>query len=82
MRVLIVFDKLWETMKARGITKYRLREKYHIEQKTLNRLKENDNVETKTLDKLCEILDCSLEDIATYVKTDKTPVNEEKTSNT
>lgn len=67
---LIVFDKLWETMREKGITKYRLREKYNIEQKTLNRLKDNDNVETKTLDKLCEILDCNLEDIAAYLKTD------------
>lgn len=65
---MIVFDKLWETMKEKGITKYRLREKYSIEQKTLNRLKNNDNVETKTLDRLCEILDCKLEDIAAYVK--------------
>jgi DNA-binding Xre family transcriptional regulator len=60
-------------MKSKGITKYKLREKYHIEQKTLNRLKENDNVETKTLDRLCEILDCSLEDVATYVKTGDNP---------
>jgi len=57
-------------MKERGITKYKLREKYNIEQKTLIRLKNNDNVETKTLNTLCEILNCSLDDIATYVKTD------------
>ena len=68
---LIVFDRLWETMKRKGITKYKLREQYHIEQKTLKRLKENDNVETKTLDKLCEILNCKLDDIATYVKTNE-----------
>ena len=64
---MIVFDKLWETMRQKGITKYKLREKYHIEQRTLQRLKANSNVETKTLDKLCEILNCNLEDIATYV---------------
>ena len=64
---MIVFDKLWETMKQRGVTKYKLRETYHIEQRTLQRLKSNDNVETKTLDKLCEILNCNLEDIATHV---------------
>ena len=28
----------------------------------------NENVETKTLDKLCQVLDCSLDQIATYIK--------------
>ena len=65
---MIVFDRLWETMRQKGITKYALREKYDIEQRTLKRLQANGNVETKTLDKLCEILDCPLEDIATYIK--------------
>lgn len=65
---MIIYDKLWETMKIKGITKYKLREKHNIEQKTITRLKNNENIETKTLDKLCEILDCNLHDIATYVK--------------
>ena len=68
---MIVFDKLWETMKKKSITKYKLREKYLIENRTIMRLKNNENMETKTLDRLCEILDCNLEDIATYVKTEK-----------
>jgi len=66
--LMIVFDKLWETMKIKGITKYKLREVYHIEHRTLRRLKANKNMETKTLDRLCEILDCNIEDIATYIK--------------
>jgi DNA-binding Xre family transcriptional regulator len=65
---MIVFDKLWETMAAKGITKYALREKHSIDQRTLIRLKQNDNVETNTLDKLCGILECNLEDIATHIK--------------
>jgi DNA-binding Xre family transcriptional regulator len=69
--IMIIFDKLWETKKKKGISKYKLREKYLIENRTLMRLKANENMETKTLDKLCEILDCNLEDIATYVKIEK-----------
>ena len=65
---MIVFDKLWVTMKEKGITKYILREKHFIAQRTIKRLMDNDNVETKTLDKLCDILDCNIEDIATYIK--------------
>lgn len=65
---MIKFDKLWVTMKERGISTYWLREKCGIDRKTIRRLKENDNIETKTLNKLCAALDCGLEDIAEYVK--------------
>lgn len=65
---MIKFDKLWVTMKQKGISTYWLREKCGIDRKTIRRLKENDNIETKTLNKLCVALDCRLEDIAEYVK--------------
>lgn len=67
---MIRFDKLWLTMKEKGISTYQLREKCGIDSKTIRRLRANDNIETKTLSKLCAALDCSLEDIATYVKDD------------
>ena len=63
---MIVFDKLWETMKKKGGSTYKLRETCGIDSKTVRRLKSNDNVETKTLDKLCSVLDCKIEDIAEY----------------
>ena len=65
---MIKFDKLWVTMKEKGISTYWLREKCGIDRKTIRRLKENDNIETKTLNKLCAALDCGLEDIAEYEK--------------
>lgn len=63
---MIVFDKLWKTMKERGVSTYKLREVCGIDSKTVRRLKANDNIETKTLDKLCAALGCRLEDIAEY----------------
>ena len=65
---VIKFDRLWKTMERKGVSTYWLREKCGIDRKTIRRLKENDNIETKTLNKLCAALDCSLEDIAEYVK--------------
>lgn len=65
---MIVFDKLWSTMKEKGVSTYWLREKCGIDSKTIRRLKANENTETKTLDKICEALDCRLEDIAEFVK--------------
>ena len=67
---MIVFDKLWVTMKEKDITTYQLREKCGIDSKTIRRLKANENMETKTVNKLCSALSCRLEDIAEY-KADK-----------
>lgn len=64
---MIVFNRLWETMKTKNISTYILREKFNIESRTIRRLKSNQNVTTDTLNKLCNILECKLEDIAEYI---------------
>ena len=64
---MIVFDRLWITMKEKGFSTYTLREKCGIDSKTVRRLKANENIETKTLDKLCVALECKIEDIAEFV---------------
>ena len=65
---MIRFDRLWVTMKERGMTTYQLRERCGIDSKTIRRLRANDNMETKTLDRLCQALRCRLEDIAEYIE--------------
>ena len=65
---MIVFDKLWITMKEKGVSTYKLREECGIDSKTVRRLKANDNIETKTLNKLCAFLDCKIEDIMEFIK--------------
>lgn len=64
---MIRFDRLWITMKRRGVSTYWLREKCGIDRKTIRRLKDNENIETKTLNKLCTVLECALEDIAEFI---------------
>ncbi|MBQ3483288.1 MAG: helix-turn-helix transcriptional regulator [Clostridia bacterium] len=64
---MIVFDKLWQTMREKGISTYTLREKCGIDSKTVRRLRANDNIETKTLSKLCTVLECTLSDIAEFI---------------
>lgn len=64
---MIVFDKLWITMKQKGVSTYTLREKCGIDSKTIRRLKANENIETKTLDKICKALDCPLDEIAEFI---------------
>ena len=65
---MVRFDKLWETMKEKGVSTYTLREKYNIDTRTIRRLKANENTTTDTLNILCNILGCSLQDIAEHVK--------------
>lgn len=64
---MIVYTKLWETLKARGISQYKLIRQYGISTGQLDRLRKNENVSTYTLDALCRILGCTLSDVATYV---------------
>ena len=65
---VIVYDKLWETMRVRGISQYKLIKDHHVSSGQLDRLRKNENVSTYTLNQLCTILDCQLEDIAEYRK--------------
>ena len=65
--MLIVFDKLWQTMKEKNISQYSLIKDYGFSSGQLDRLRKNGNINTYTLNQLCKILDCSLEDIAEYI---------------
>lgn len=65
---MIVYDRLWQTMKKRGISQYKLIKDHHFSSGQLDRLRKNENVSTHTLDELCAILDCRLEDIAEYTQ--------------
>ena len=60
---MIRYDRLWETMRKRGITQYDLYTHHNVNRSQLDRLRKNLNVETNTIDRLCNILGCRVEDI-------------------
>jgi DNA-binding Xre family transcriptional regulator len=64
---MITFERLWETLKKREISQYKLIKEYKISTGQLDRLRKNGNVNTYTLNQLCKILNCKLEDIAEYI---------------
>ena len=64
---VIVFDRLWTTMKEKEISQYKLIKEHGFSTDQLDRLRKNDNVSTFTLNQLCKILKCQLEDIAEYI---------------
>ncbi len=63
---MIVFDRLWLTLKEKKISQYKLIKDYNISSGQLDRLRKNSHVSTFTLDQLCKILNCKLEDIAEF----------------
>lgn len=64
---MIVFDKLWQTMKEKNISQYALIKDYGFSSGQLDRLRKNGNINTYTLNQLCAILKCTLDDIAEYI---------------
>lgn len=65
---MISYEPLWNTLKQKGVSQYELINKYNFSAGQLSRLRSNTNVSTHTLNRLCEILDCSLEEVAVYKK--------------
>ena len=63
---MIVYEKLWETMKKKGISQYALIKTHHVSPGQITRLKRNESVSTHTIDMFCEILRCKVEDIMEY----------------
>lgn len=64
---MILYDRLWETMKNRNVSQYTLIKKYHISPAQITRLKRNESVSTHTIDIFCEILHCKVEDVMEYI---------------
>ena len=67
---MIVYDKLWNTMKEKGVTQYALIHTYKISPAQITRLKRNESVSTHTINTFCKILDCEVSDIMEYVRED------------
>ncbi len=65
---MIVFDRLWKTMKERNVSQYKLIHEYHFSSGQLDRLRKNGNISTYTLNELCKILHCTLDEIAEYIE--------------
>lgn len=60
---MVKYTRLWETMKKKNVSQYRLIKYYGISAGQIGRLKKNMYVSTHTIDVLCNILRCSVEDV-------------------
>ena len=64
---MISYQRLWETMRRKGITQYTLINTYHISPAQITRLKRNESVSTHTIEMFCRILACRVEEIMEYI---------------
>lgn len=67
---MISYEPLWNTLKKKGISQYRLIKDYGVSAGQISRLRANQNVSTHTLNELCRILQCELSDIAEFIQDD------------
>ena len=64
---MISYEKLWATMKEKGVSQYALIKHYNISPGQLTRLKRNESVSTHTIDIFCKILKCNVSDVMEYI---------------
>lgn len=64
---LVDYGPLWDTMKKKGVTQYALIQA-GIDRRTLDWLKKNRNITVLTLEKLCNVLNCTPNEIVRFVK--------------
>ena len=68
---MIIYKKLWATMKEKGVSQYALIKQYSISPGQITRLKRNESVSTHTIDTFCKILKCNVSDIMEYIDEDE-----------
>jgi DNA-binding Xre family transcriptional regulator len=64
---MISYDRLWETMRHKGISQYALIHKYNVSPGQITRMKRNESVSTHTIEMFCSILKCSVEEVMEYI---------------
>ena len=60
---MIRYDPLWQTMKAKNISQYKLIKDYGVDKAQLQSLRKNMVVKTLILNTISENIDCKIEDI-------------------
>ena len=59
----ISYDRLWKLMIDKKINKTQLCEKARITTNAMAKLGRNETIQIETLAKICEVLECSVDDI-------------------
>lgn len=63
---MITYEPLWETLRRKNISTYKLLNEYGISRGMLDNLKHNRSITITTLNELCTMLDCDVTDIIEF----------------
>lgn len=67
VRTVLDYSPMWETMQRKGISQYSLLQA-GIDNKTLDSIKKGKNITLLTVEKICDVLDCTPNEIVRFVK--------------
>lgn len=67
---MVSYKPLWHTLIDRGMKKMELVEQVGMSRATLSKLNNDNYVALEVLDRICEVLDCSIEEV---VRIEKSP---------
>ena len=73
----ILYNKLQDLMKEKGIKKYDLR-KAGVNSQILDKALSNGNIDSRTINKLCTLLKCQPGDFMEYVADDPPALNQDQ----
>ena len=65
--IMISYEPLWDTMQKKNFTTYTLITKHGVNSRTIHNLKHNKGITIYTLQRLCEILECTPNDIIEFI---------------
>ena len=69
---MITYEPLWDTLKRKGISQYKLLNDYGFSHGTLSALKQNKSVTVATLNSLMEMIEITdINDVLRYVPDNK-----------
>lgn len=71
---MITYEPFWNTLKHSDESTYTLIYNYNVSSSTIDRLRKNKPLSTTTLNDLCRILDCDINDIISYRRSDNDQV--------
>ena len=63
---MITYEPFWNTLKNSDESTYTLIYNHNLSSSTIDRLRKNKPLSTTTLNDLCRILDCDINDIISY----------------
>ena len=67
---MITYEPFWNTLKNSDESTYTLICNHNLSSSTIDRLRKNKPLSTTTLNDLCRILDCDINDIISYQRSE------------